>query len=72
MVWKLNPGGGQNLLCPTRPALSHTQPPGTGSFPRLKQPGLGADLPSPSSTEDSNGIELYLWPPQCLHRPAMG
>ena len=45
---------------------------GTGSFPRLKQPGLGADLPPSSSTEVSNGIELYLCPPQCLHRHAMG
>jgi len=45
---------------------------GTGSFPRLKQPGLVADLPPPSSTEVLNRIELYLCPPQCLHRHAMG
>ena len=33
---------------------------GTGSFPGIKRPGRGADLPSSSNAEVANGFELYL------------
>jgi len=40
---------------------SHTM--GTGSFLGVKQPGHGADHPSPSSVEVKERVELYLYSP---------
>jgi hypothetical protein len=33
---------------------------GTGSFPGVKRPGRGGDLPPPSSAEVTNGLNLHL------------
>jgi hypothetical protein len=32
---------------------------GTGSWPRVKRPGRGADHPPPTSAEVTNGLEVY-------------
>jgi hypothetical protein len=34
---------------------------GTGSFPRIKQPGRGVNHPPPSSSEDKERVEPYLY-----------
>jgi len=36
---------------------------GTGSFPGVKRLGIGVDLPSLSTAEIANSLELYLQPP---------
>jgi len=33
----------------------------TGSLPGVKQPGRGVDHPSPSSAEDEERVELYIY-----------
>jgi hypothetical protein len=40
---------------------------GTGSFPWVKRPGRGVDHIPPSSTEDEERADLYLYPPLGLH-----
>ena len=32
---------------------------GTGSFPSVKRPGIGVDLPSPPSAEVKERVKLY-------------
>jgi len=55
MVWELNPGGGEICVHPDQPdAHPASCTMGTESLPKLKQPGLGADLPPPSNTEVLN------------------
>jgi hypothetical protein len=58
-----NPGGGE--IFRTRSVLHGAHPAsytmGTGSFPRVKRPGRGADHPPPSSAEVKEGVRLYLW-----------
>ena len=36
---------------------------GTGSFPRVRRPGLGVDHPPTSSAEVKERVELYLYSP---------
>jgi hypothetical protein len=45
---------------------------GTGSFPGLKRPVLGVDLPPPSSAAVKGGVELYLFPSSRLSWPVLG
>jgi hypothetical protein len=45
---------------------------GTGSFPGVKRPGLGVDLPPPSSAEVKERVELNLYSPSGPSRPVVG
>jgi hypothetical protein len=45
---------------------------GTGSFPEVKQPGLGVDHPPPSSTKVRERVELYLYYPSGPSWPVLG
>jgi len=45
---------------------------GTGSFPRVKRPGLGVNHPPLSSTEVKEGVELYLHSPPRPLWPVLG
>lgn len=51
------PCGPSNLLYDGYPA----------SFSGVKWPGRGVDLPSPSSADDKEGMQLYLYSPSGLH-----
>ena len=53
----------------THPA-SYTM--GTGSFLGMKRPGHGVDLPSPSSAEVKERVELYLYSPSGPSWPVIG
>ena len=45
---------------------------GTGSFPRVKRPGRGADHPPPSKCRGQERVGLYLYYPSVPSWPVMG
>jgi len=60
-VWKSNPGWGRDFMHSSKPGLGHTLYPMQwvpGSFPDLNQPGDGVHLPSSSSAEVKERVEL--------------
>jgi len=62
----LTPGEGLDVLCRSRPALGHTQPPVQrvpALFPVVKRPGRGVKSPPPSGTDVKERAELCLYSP---------
>ena len=45
---------------------------GTGSFPRVKRSGCGADHPPPSKRRGHERVELYLYSPSGSSWPVIG
>jgi hypothetical protein len=45
---------------------------GTGSFPKVKQPGRGVDHPTPSSANFTERVELYFHSPSGSSQPIPG
>jgi len=66
---------GTRLSAPI-PAVPGTHPAsytkGTESFLGVKQPGRGADHPTPSSPEDKERPELYIYSPSGSSWPVIG
>ena len=66
--------GGENFRTPqTGPGAhpaSYTMD--TGSFPRVKRPGRGADHPPPSQRRGHERVGLYLYSPSGPQWPVMG
>ena len=63
---KKNPGRGARFSSPvqTGPVIdSASSKMGTGSFPRVKRPALGANHLAPSIAEVTGTVELYLYFP---------
>jgi len=72
-VWESNPRGEVRFSTPlqTGPGGRPVSYKWFGTVPVLKQPGCGADHPSPSSAEVKERVKLYIYSasgPLCLPR----